>query len=352
VGDYMMIGGEIIRVEAMPRTPDDDFRFENFNGQRLAFFDTTTEAHAVDKPAYKVQIHPQGAQFAPNGLPVVRLTYKNDDGGPGYGKDSRLRFTAPADGEYMVKLRDVRGLGGEDFAYRLTLRAPSPDFRLSLSPQNPNVPAGGRIPLTVTAFRIDDFDGPIEVAVEGLPAGLSATTGVIAPGQVSTTLLVSAEEGASLKNAVPLQVVGRAQIQNRTVARVAGAEEKLKFISVMPRPDIEMAALTREVTLEPGGPAEVKVAIRRNNGFGGRVPVEVRNLPPGVRVLDVGLNGVLINEDENERSFVLEALPNADPVEQPVIVSGRIETRSPQQTSYAAGPVRLVVKPRTQLSAR
>jgi hypothetical protein len=352
VGDYMMIGGEIIRVEAMPRTPDDDFRFESFNGQRLAFFDTTTEAHAVDKPAYKVQIHPPGAQFAPNGLPVVRLTYKNDDGGPGYGKDSRLRFTAPTDGEYVVKLRDVRGLGGDDFAYRLTVRAPAPDFRLSVSPQNPNVPAGGSIPLTATAFRMDDFDGPIEVAVEGLPAGLSATTGVIAPGQVSTTLLVSAEEGASLKDAVPLQVVGRAQIQNGTVARAADADEKLKLIALMPRPDIEMAALTREVTLEPGGTAEVKVAIRRNNEFGGRVPVEVRNLPPGVRVLDVGLNGVLINEDENERSFVLEALPNAEPLEQPVIVSGRVETRSPQQSSYAAGAIRLVVRPRTQLSVR
>lgn len=352
VGDYMMIGGEIIRVEAMPRTPDDDFRFENFNGQRLAYLDTTTEAHAVDKPAYKVQIHPAGAQFAPNGLPVVRLTHRNDDGGPGYGKDSRLRFTAPADGEYILRLRDVRGLGGDDFPYRLTLRAPSPDFRLSVAPQNPNVPAGGRIPLTVTAFRIDDFDGPIEVAVEGLPEGLSATTGVIAPGQVSTTLLVSAEEGASLKTAVPLQVVGRAQIHNRTVARAADAGEKLKFLSLMPRPDIEMAALTKEVTLQPGGTAEVKVAIRRNNDFGGRVPVEVRNLPPGVRVLDVGLNGVLINEDENERSFVLEALPNAEPIEQPIIMSGRVETRSPQQTSYAAEPIRLVVKPTTRLSSR
>jgi hypothetical protein len=351
-GDYVMIGGEIIQVEAMPRTPDDDFRFVNFNGQRLTFLDTTSEAHAVDKPVYKVQIHPAGARFAPNGLPVAHLTYRNDDGGPGYGKDSLLRFTAPAAGDYIVKLRDVRGQGGEEYAYRLTLRAPRPDFRLSASPENPNVPAGGRIPLTVTAFRIDDFDGPVEVAVEGLPRGLSATTAVIAPGQVSTILLVSAEEGASLKDAVPLRIVGRTHVQGRLIAHAADPEDKLKLISLAPRPDIQMTAQTKEVTLEPGGTAEVKVAIQRNNEFGGRVPVEVRNLPPGVRVLDVGLNGVLINEDENERSFVLEALPNAEPIEQPIIVAGRVETRSPQQTLYAAEPVRLKVKPRTQLSAR
>ena len=74
VGDYMMIGAEIIQVEAMPRGPDDDFFFTGFGGQRLAYLDTTPEAHAIDQAVYKVQIHPPGRQFAPNGLPVVHLT--------------------------------------------------------------------------------------------------------------------------------------------------------------------------------------------------------------------------------------------------------------------------------------
>jgi hypothetical protein len=109
VGDYVQIGSEIIRVSAMPKTPDDDMIFENFGGQRLTYFDTTAEAHAIESPAYKVQIHPAGAKFSPNGLPLARLYYRNDDGGPGYGKDSLLRFTAPADGEYTLRLNDVRG---------------------------------------------------------------------------------------------------------------------------------------------------------------------------------------------------------------------------------------------------
>jgi hypothetical protein len=53
-------------------------------------------------------------------------------------------------------------------------------------------------------------------------------------------------------------------------------------------------------------------------------------------VIDVGLNGVLLNENETKRSFTLEALPNAEPVEQLIYVSGLIETRSLLQTSYAA----------------
>ena len=110
-GDYVMIGSEILRVEALPLSPDADIVFESFGGQRLAYFDTTPEAHAIDSPVYKVQIHPPGTKLSPNGLPVAHLYYRNDDGGPGYGADSLLHFTAPADGEYIVRMRDVAGAG-------------------------------------------------------------------------------------------------------------------------------------------------------------------------------------------------------------------------------------------------
>ena len=349
VGDYVMIGAEIIQVEAMPRTPDDDFRFEAFGGQRLGLFDTTPEAHALDQPVYKVQIHPPHSRFAPNGLPVVHLAYRNDDGGPGWGKDSLLHFTAPAEGDYIVRLHDVRGLHGADYTYRLDVHEPRPDFLLSVLPRNPNVPLGGRIPLTVTALRLDEFDGPIDVRLEDLPAGLSATAGTIAPGQVSTTLLLSASDNASMHAAAPLKVVGRAGAR----VHAANPEDRLKLIALMPKPDIQMVAQTKEVVLEPGGTAEVKVAISRNNDFGGRVPVEVRNLPPGVLVLNVGLNGVLITEDENQRSFVLKALPSAEAIEQPIVVAGNIETRANgQQTLYAAEPIVLKVKATPQRAAR
>jgi hypothetical protein len=345
VGDYVMAGGEIIRAEALPLSPDNDTEFEGFNGQRLTFFDTTPEAHAIDAAVYKVQIFPPGTTFSSNGLPLAHLFYRNDDGGPGYGKDSLLHFTAPADGEYVVCIRDVQGLGGENFAYRLTARHPRPDFRLSVSPRNPNVPAGGTIPVTVTALRMDGFDGPIEISLADLPAGLHASSGVIAPGQVSATIALGADANAKLDAASPLKAIGTAFTGSLKLTRVANPEDHLKLISLMPRADILMTAETREVSIEPGGKAEITVSIARQGDFRGRVPVEVRNLPPRVRVLDVGLNGVLLNEDESRRSFTIEALPNAEPVDQLIYVSGEIETRSGQQSSYAAPqPIRLRIK--------
>jgi hypothetical protein len=111
----------------------------------------------------------------------------------------------------------------------------------------------------------------------------------------------------------------------------------------MPKPDITMEAKTREVVLEPGKTASVEVEIHRNNNFGGRVPVEVYNLPATVIVTDVGLNGVLIHENDNHVTFTLQALANAEPMDQPIVLSGNIETRAGQQNEYASEPILLKV---------
>ncbi|MGH9631051.1 MAG: hypothetical protein ACRD7E_22315 [Bryobacteraceae bacterium] len=352
VGDYLLIGNEVGRIEGLPEGPDDDVTLDAFGGQRMAYFNTTAEAHAIDSPVYKVRMHPPGKQFSPNGLPLVRLYSRNDDGGPDFGKDSRLEFTAPADGEYLVRIADVRGLANEASAYRLNIRPPRPDFRLNVDPANPNVPAGGTIPITVMALRLDGLNDSIDVTLEGLPPGLKATQATIPAGQISATILLSADADAKLETAVPLKVAGRAKAGTAVLTRYADSGDATKLIALSPKPDILVTAETKEVTIEPGGTGEVLVSILRQNGFGGRVPVEVRDLPPSVRVRDSGLNGVLITENGTERSFVLEVLPTAEPIEQLIYVSGRVETRSPLNNSFAAvEPVLLKIKPKAAQAA-
>ena len=92
-------------------------------------------------------------------MPVFRFGMRNDDGGPGYGKDSRVTFTAPADGTYYAKVADVRGFGGNDFAYRLTIREPVPDYLVTATPTNPNIPEGSAAAIQVSAFRTEGFEG-------------------------------------------------------------------------------------------------------------------------------------------------------------------------------------------------
>lgn len=338
VGDYMMVGSEILRVAITPHGPDEDTFFESFGGQRIAFLDTSGEGHAMDSPIYKVQILPPGSNPAPNGLPLVHLKYRNDDGGPGYGKDSLLHFTPLADGDYLVRLSDVRGRKGDELTYRLTLRAPHPDYMLTLKDSFPNVPAGGRVPVTVIAPRIEGFAEPIHLSIKGLPAGLRASDVTIPPGEFSGTMVLSADADAKIAGAVPL-------IVKDDQGREANPGDLLKLIAVTSPADILMSAKTREVTLTPGSKAEITVDIQRNGGYAGRVPVEVRDLPQEVVVANVGLNGVLINETENTRTFTIQALENARPGEQTIVVSGRVETRAAGQANTFSGePIHVVVK--------
>ena len=79
----------------------------------------------------------------------------------------------------------------------------------------------------------------------------------------------------------------------------------------------------------PGQQQTVEASITRENGFAGRVPIELKNLPNGVRVLDIGLNGVLITEAESSRRFVVYCEPWVKPMRRLVYCSVKTETASP-----------------------
>ena len=102
--DYIMVGEELDQIENIPDQPDADILLKGFGGQRVALLGTSPQAHSVNDPVYRAQILEPRAKLSPNGLPVFEITYRNDDGGPGYGADSRLEFTAPGDGEYLVRI--------------------------------------------------------------------------------------------------------------------------------------------------------------------------------------------------------------------------------------------------------
>jgi WD40 repeat protein len=338
INDYVLVGGELLRIRALPRTPDDDCQFFSIGNERIGYLDTTPTYHSMGTPLYKVSIHPPGTTFPANGLPQVTLCYRNDDGGPGYGKDSRLFFDPPADGEYQVRIGDARGLGGRDFAYRLTIRPPRPSFQIHFSPTSPAVWRGGAIPINVTADRIDGFEGPISVRLEGLPRGMKAPVTEIPSEETTTAFALAAGATASKPEKSPaFKLVASAQIEGKEVIR----EMKGTTLEIRDAADILAATDQSEVLLAPGSQTIVTARIQRRNGFNGRVPFEVRGLPHGVRVLDIGLNGILITEKESSRSFVIFAEPWVKPIDHPFVIVAKHEAK---QTEHAAPSVLLRIK--------
>jgi len=336
--DYVMVGDELDQLVYIADQPDEDVRMRSADSLRWALLGTSPDVHSVNTPVYRVEILPPGAEFPPNGLPVFHLTWRNDDGGPGYGPDSRLNFVAPQDGDYILHLKDVRGLEGQAFAYRLSLHDANPDYELRAEPENPNVPKGGSAFVTVNANRVQGYEGPIEITAEGLPAGVTASAATIPAGQDSTVILLSADASAPV-DALPtaFKIVGHAKTNGRDLARVANEDEPLGLASVIPPPDAVVTAGPSHITLEPGQDVKVTLHVERRKGFEGRVPCTVRNLPPGVRVVNVGLNGVLVTESQTSRTFTLHAEDWAKPITQPFYVVAEVESNSP--TMHPSAPL-------------
>ncbi len=341
-----MVGDELNRIQFIPDQPDADATLSSMGELRVAYLGTSPDVHAVNTPVYKAQILPPDAEFPSNGLPVFHLTWRNDDGGPGYGADSKLDFVAPADGDYFVHLKDIRAMEGADFAYRLTMRDAAPDFRLRAEPANPNIPRGGSIPVTVSLDVIRGFDGPIEIAVQGLPKGVSASPAVIPPGQISTVVVLSAApDAATDMPSKPIEIVGHARVNGRDLIRKANSDmpatQALQLASITPPPDVVVTTESSDVSLEPGKEITVTLHVERHNDFKGRVPCSIENLPPGVRVVNVGLNGVLVTEAQSSRTFTLRAEDWAQSVKQPIFVVGMVESNAP--TLHPSAPLLLKV---------
>jgi hypothetical protein len=344
LNNYMVVGNELIRVTRLLSAPgaDEEMGFDNFGGQRLTFEDTTPEAHALDDAAYKVELYPPGTQFPPNGMPVFRFNMRNDDGGPGYGKDSHLTFTAPDDGTYFAKVTDVQGHGGEDCAYRFTIRDPVPDFLILSSPTNPNIPEGSQTAVEVSVLRTEGFDGPIDVSFDGLPAGIEGTRGTLKPDERSITLILSHKPGTSLPDGWSrFRVVGKARIGKEPLERVANPGDYLKVIALMKSPDIKVTVKTPQIKLAAGGETKVTLAVERQNGFKGRVQFRMNDLPFGVRVTNVGLNGIMIPENKTEITFTLDSRPWVKPLKKLVFPIGIVEALVP--TEHPATPISLEI---------
>ena len=157
---------------------------------------------------------------------MFTLHYENDDDGERkLGSDSKLQFNAPTNGNYLIRITDTRGHGGETFAYRLVVREARPDFTVALGGANPTVSPGSGQSFTLTAERMDGFDGDIRVEMSGLPAGFSALTPIVieasqteAKGTIHAALDAPKPEGT---NAAMTKLTATASVNKKMVSDAA-----------------------------------------------------------------------------------------------------------------------------------
>ena len=142
--------------------------------------------------------------------------------------DSYLSVKLPADGTYYVHLGDTARQGGEEYAYRLRLSAPRPDFALRVVPSSITFRSKGYSNVTVYAIRKDGFSGPIKLDLKDPPPGFTSYPIWLSPGQIVARLGVKTDL-VDTKLPVTLAIEGSAKIGGRDVAHDAvPAEDKMQ----------------------------------------------------------------------------------------------------------------------------
>lgn len=364
---FLYLSGEVCRLFQAPRGPDSEFGLYAENGGRRCYFDTSPVSHALNEPVYIVEPYAPGTRLADNGLPVFPLFYSNDDDGSRkLGHDSRLTFTAPATGTYLARVADVRGYGGPDFKYSLTIREPRPGFTASFRPDKLSVAAGGGQRFVVALDRIDNFEGPVRIDVAGIPRGFHVSSPLVvekglnaAEGTLNVDAGVKPVRPEAWKS---LHVTATATINDREVVKtVPGFRE----VNVGPPPKIivhlrperagtdtregesaETSAGTSagqppaEIVIEPGETVTAMLEIERH-GYEGELRFEIENLPHGVIVDNIGLNGIMVRAGEKRRQVFLTATKGVRPTERLIHA---VADREGSQTSL---PISLRVAPKS-----
>jgi len=162
---------------------------------------------------------------------VIALNDDHYDAGEGLNTnhaDSYLMVKLPADGRYFIHLGETTRHAGKEYAYRLRISQPQPDFTLRLIPSRVAIPSKASAAVTVFAIRKDGFDGPIKLSFKDLPKGLESSGATLAARQEVVGLAVKTSL-TEMEKPVNLTVAGSATIGGREVVHVAvPAEDKMQ----------------------------------------------------------------------------------------------------------------------------
>jgi len=200
------------------------------------------------------------------------------ESGDGSRDDAWLRFRPPADGTYIVRVQDrFRDRGGPAHAYRLRITHPDPaDFHLRLSADAVTLARGGQAKLRVTAETI--VAAPVQLEVDGLPAGVTATAATIALNTTAAEITLKADTSARIA-ATRLTVRGSVKVGEQVVTRTAvvplgrGMMDQDTVLLAVALPTPFKVVAQHDMRWAPRGTVHVRHYRIERNGFDG--PLEV-----------------------------------------------------------------------------
>jgi len=274
------------------------YRFEGRAGQKIV---AEVYARRLDSPldSFLRLTDATGKQLAFNDDFEDKGTGLNT-----FHADSYLTNTLPADGTYFIHLTDTQNQGGPEFAYRLRLSEPRPDFALRLVPSSLSLRAGMSVPVTVYALRRDGFTNAISLDLQDAPRGFSLSGARIAENLDKAQFTLKAPPQPT-EAPVAIAIQGHAIIGGKLVTHVAEPAENLMqaffYWHLVPSQELAVVVNGQErpfmrdafkilsampVKFAPGGTAHVRVSAP-SGYFIDRFKLELDNPPDGITLTNV-----------------------------------------------------------------
>jgi hypothetical protein len=266
------------------------------------------------------------------------------------GPDSYFRFTCPEDAEYVVWVVDHLGKGGPDYVYRIEVAQVVPSLALSTSAEQiplgtgvmaVSVPRGNRQAILIQGSRAD-FGGELNLAAEGLPAGVSMEAPAMAASQAVVPVLFTAKTDAPLAGALA-GLTGRAADPklnvpssfSSTSALVLGQNNVIVWsrtvdklaVGVTEECPYSIEIVEPKVPLVRSGEMGLKVRAIRKPGFKAAISVYLPWNPPGVG----SAGGIAIPEGKDEAVIPMNADGSAELRTWKIVVQGA--------SGVASGPI-------------
>lgn len=281
----------------------------------------------------------------------------NDDDGT---HDSRLVFTAPYTGEYLLYVTDKRGEGGDQYVYRVEVTEPQPKLaaflprpnRLSQERQVIVVPKGNRVMAIVGTQRVG-LEGTVRLDTIGLPAGVSFTETTVAADRYCVPVVFEALDNAALSGQLA-EVIATADVRGKPVTGgfvqivdlVGGSADTLfqsvevnRLAVAVVEPSVFSISLDEpKSTLSQDGTIALKVHVERMAGFDGAIDITSPVLPAWVD----GPEKITIPAGESTGVLTLHAFPQAEPRTWPFCIQAAPgkSAQSTESSTNAATPRR------------
>lgn len=262
----------------------------------------------------------------------------NDDQTQGT-PDSRMDYEIPADGEYVLNIRDQLKRGGPDFTYRIELQKRTPSLALTLPSADRvdtqkhkmiEVPRGNRLAIAPNIAR-SNIGCDVVFHAPKLPNGITFETPAVPRSLSNFPILFEAKPDAPIGGGLyhfeiedpktklrgPFtEKISHLYVNNQGDYQVTNTRKIA--IAVIEEAPFHLELFAPPVPLVRNGTMNLKITAKRAKDFNKKIKVRLPWKPPGIGAP----SEVEIPEGKNEVTLVLNANGDAPIADWKMLVTG------------------------------